>query len=71
MLSRAFFLKLLSFGKIRAAWGQVATANVGAYSSSLTYGLFGQGHLGLPMAAFSGGDNIPNPNLSSGFIDRT
>lgn len=54
----------LTYGKVRAAWGQVATANVGAYSSRLTYGLVGQGHLGLPMAGFSGGDNIPNPNLS-------
>ncbi|MDP4221820.1 MAG: SusC/RagA family TonB-linked outer membrane protein [Bacteroidota bacterium] len=54
----------LSYGKLRVAWGQVATANVGAYSSSITYGLFGQGHLGLPMAGFSGGDNIPNPNLN-------
>ncbi len=54
----------ISFGKLRAAWGQVATANVGTYSGSITYGLNGQGHLGLPMAGFSGGDNIPNPNLS-------
>jgi TonB-linked SusC/RagA family outer membrane protein len=54
----------LSYGKVRAAWGQVATANVGAYSARLTYGLSGQGHLGIPMAGFSGGDNIPNPNLS-------
>jgi outer membrane receptor protein involved in Fe transport len=56
--------KALTFGKLRASWGQVATANVGAYSSSITYGLFGQGHIGLPMAGFSGGDNIPNPNLN-------
>lgn len=56
--------EFLSYGKLRAAWGQVATANVGAYSSRITYGLSGQGHLGLPMAGFSGGDNIPNPNLS-------
>lgn len=56
--------EFLDYGKLRAAWGQVATANVGAYSSRITYGLSGQGHLGLPMAGFSGGDNIPNPNLS-------
>ena len=54
----------LSYGKLRAAWGQVATANVGTYSSSITYALNGNGHLGLPMAGFSFGDNIPNPNLS-------
>ena len=56
--------KWLSFGKVRAAWGQVATANVGAYSVNPTYGLLGQGHLGVPMGTFSFGDNIPNPNLS-------
>jgi len=65
VFSEAFTLpEWLSFGKLRAAWGQVATANVGAYSSTITYGLTGQGHLGIPMAGFSGGDNIPNPNLS-------
>jgi len=58
------FPQVLSFGKLRAAWGQVATANVGAYSSSITYGLLGNPHLGLAMGGFSGGDNIPNPNLS-------
>ena len=36
----------LSFGKLRAAWGQVATANVGAYSVNPTYSLYGSGHLG-------------------------
>jgi TonB-linked SusC/RagA family outer membrane protein len=56
--------KALSFGKVRAAWGQVATANLGAYSSSVTYGLTSVAHLGLPMAGFSFGDNIPNPNIS-------
>ncbi len=56
--------EVLTFGKLRAAWGQVATANVGAYSANLTYGLSGVAHLGLPIATFSGGDNIPNPNLS-------
>jgi TonB-linked SusC/RagA family outer membrane protein len=55
--------KVISFGKVRASWGQVATANVGAYAGNLTYGLTGQGHLGRPMAGFSGGANIPNPDL--------
>jgi len=55
--------QVISFGKVRAAWGQVATANVGAYAGNLTYGLNGQGHLNHPMATFSSGDNIPNPNL--------
>ncbi len=53
----------LSFGKVRAAWGQVATANVGAYAVVPTYSLLGQGHLGIPMGTFSFGDNIPNPGL--------
>jgi TonB-linked SusC/RagA family outer membrane protein len=55
--------QIISFGKVRAAWGQVATANVGAYAGNLTYGLVGQGHLGRPMAGYSSGGNIPNPNL--------
>jgi TonB-linked SusC/RagA family outer membrane protein len=54
---------ILSFGKLRASWGQVATANVGAYAGNLTYGLSGQGHLSIPMAGFSGYPNIPNPDL--------
>ena len=54
----------LSFGKVRAAWGQVATANVGAYSVNPTYSLLGAGHLNIPMGTFSFGDNIPNPDLS-------
>jgi len=56
--------EFLSYGKLRAAWGQVATANLGAYSGRVTYGLSGVSHLGLAMAGFSGGDNIPNPNIS-------
>jgi hypothetical protein len=42
----------------------VATANVDAYSSSITYGLLGNSHLQRAIAGFSGGDNIPDPNLS-------
>lgn len=53
----------LSFGKLRTAWGQVATANVGSYAVQPTYGLLGQGHLGIPMGTFNFGDNIPNPGL--------
>ncbi len=55
--------KVISFGKVRASWGQVATANVGPYAGNLTYGLLGQGHLGRAMAQYSSGGNIPNPNL--------
>jgi hypothetical protein len=53
-----------SYGKLRAAWGEVATANVGPYATAITYSLLGAGHLGIPMGTFSFGDNIPNPNLS-------
>jgi TonB-linked SusC/RagA family outer membrane protein len=55
--------KVISFGKVRAAWGQVATANVNTYGLASTYSLFAQGHLGRPLGSFSNGDNIPNPNL--------
>jgi len=55
--------KVLSFGKVRASWGQVATANVPTYGVNLTYSLYGQGHLGRPVANYSTGSNIPNPNL--------
>lgn len=54
----------LSFGKLRAAWGQVATANVGSYAVNPTYSLNGAGHMGTPLGRFSFGDNIPNPNLT-------
>jgi TonB-linked SusC/RagA family outer membrane protein len=60
--------KILSFGKIRAAWSQVATATVGAYNVNLTYTLQGQGHLGRPLGDYNNGNgtiggNIPNPDL--------
>ncbi len=64
VFSDAFTMpKVISFGKIRASWGQVATANVGGYSASIAYSLFSQGHLNRPLAQFASGDNIPNPNL--------
>ncbi len=53
----------LSFGKVRASWGQVGNASsVGAYSINNTYSL-GNPHLGRPLAGFSSGGNLPNPNL--------
>lgn len=57
---------VLSFGKIRASWGQVATATVTPYSVNNSYGLNGQGHMGKPMAQYAfanNGYNIPNANL--------
>jgi len=53
----------LSFGKVRVAWGQVATANLPAYRGNLNYSLFSQGHRDRALAQFSTGTNIPNPNL--------
>lgn len=58
----------LSFGKFRATWAQVATANYGPYRANLTYSLSGASHLGRTMATFSqaGGNNgtIPNPDIA-------
>lgn len=59
---------VLSFGKVRASWAQVGlTGSLNPYDVNLTYGLLGQGHLGIPMASFSGGQTnnatIPNANL--------
>lgn len=53
----------ISFGKLRASWGQTATANLGAYAANLTYGVNSISHLQRPMAVFSNGGNIPNPEL--------
>jgi TonB-linked SusC/RagA family outer membrane protein len=53
----------LSFGKVRASYGQVGAVNsVGPYSTNLTYSL-GNTHLGAPLAGYSSGNNLPNPNL--------
>ncbi|MBK8501252.1 MAG: SusC/RagA family TonB-linked outer membrane protein [Saprospiraceae bacterium] len=54
----------LSFGKFRASWAQVGAANIGAYSTNLTYSLK-DSHLGHTLASFTsaGGNDgsIPNP----------
>ncbi|HLT79979.1 MAG TPA: SusC/RagA family TonB-linked outer membrane protein [Cyclobacteriaceae bacterium] len=64
----------LSFGKIRASWARVATANLSPYNSNLTYSLNGAPHLGRSMATFSqaGGNNgtIPNPTLTPALSDE-
>jgi hypothetical protein len=53
----------LSFGKVRASWAEVGNANsVGAYATVPTYSL-GNPHLGHPMASFTSGTNLPNPDL--------
>ncbi len=56
--------KILSFGKLRASWGQVATANVFPYSINLAYQVDGQGHLGIPLGHYAFSNFLPNPNLS-------
>jgi TonB-linked SusC/RagA family outer membrane protein len=56
--------KVISFGKLRAAWGQVATANVYPYSTNPAYRVDGAGHLGIPMGGYASYANIPNPKLS-------
>ena len=58
----------ISFGKIRASWGQVATATVGAYDVNPAYLLEGSGLLGRPLANYDNGNgtlggNIANPDL--------
>ena len=58
------FLKgTLEFGKIRAAWGQVATANVDPYFINTSYTTLGRGHLGRPLGTYDTEWNIPNPSL--------
>jgi len=60
--------KVISFGKVRASYGQVATATVGAYAVNPAYQLVGSGHLGRPIADYNNGNgtlggNIANPDL--------
>ena len=56
---------ILSYGKARIAWGQVATVNLGAYNTSITYCLIEQGHLGFPLGGYDFG-SFPNPDISPG-----
>ncbi len=56
---------VLSYGKARIAWGQVATVNLGAYNTFISYNLVGQGHLGLPLGSY-GFDSFPNPDVAPG-----
>jgi TonB-linked SusC/RagA family outer membrane protein len=55
---------MLDYAKVRATYAEVG--GVGAaedpYGLSLTYGVFGQGHLGLPLGGITNG-SIPNANL--------
>ncbi len=69
---------ILSFGKLRASWGQVGSINAaaGAYSINNTYSLGGTSHLGRPLGYFTRANQtnsgtLPNsalvPLLSSEF----
>jgi TonB-linked SusC/RagA family outer membrane protein len=57
----------LSFAKLRASWAQVGLANIGPYSTLMTYSLNGNPHLGYTMGSFSSaggvGGSINNPLL--------
>jgi TonB-linked SusC/RagA family outer membrane protein len=53
----------LSFGKVRASWGQVGNvSSVNPYDTRVTYGA-GNNHLGRPLGGFTSGNNFPNPDL--------
>lgn len=65
VLSDAFrnLPSIFSYVKLRAGWAQVGNATVGAYNTSITYGLIGGNpHLGSTLGSFAF-SNIPNPNL--------
>ena len=59
----SFMKGILEFGKIRAAWGQVATANTDPYFINTAYTNLGMGHLGRAMGTYNDDWNIPNPSL--------
>ncbi|MDA0196197.1 MAG: SusC/RagA family TonB-linked outer membrane protein [Bacteroidetes bacterium] len=56
----------ISFGKLRASWGQVGLAGIGPYSVNTTYSL-NNPHRGRAMATYSGGggrfQTLRNPEL--------
>ncbi|MEO6639522.1 MAG: SusC/RagA family TonB-linked outer membrane protein, partial [Ginsengibacter sp.] len=51
-----------SYGKLRAAYGNVGGGEPNAYALVLTYNPVGQGYFGQPLVG-TGGGNIPNSNL--------
>lgn len=57
----------ISYAKLRAGWAQVGNATVGAYNTSVTYGLNSNSHVGTTLGGFAfaigQGGTIPNPNL--------
>ncbi len=53
----------ISFGKLRASWGQVGNASsVSPYQTTLLYGA-GLTHINRPLGGFTSGSNFPNPDL--------
>jgi TonB-linked SusC/RagA family outer membrane protein len=57
----------LSFGKFRASWAQSGIVTIGAYSTNLTYSLYGFSHVGYSLGSISSamgqGGGIPNSTL--------
>lgn len=63
VLSDAFQLpQAVTFAKLRASWAQVG-GDTDPYQLLLSYGLFGQGHLGQPLGGITSGQ-IPNTALT-------
>jgi len=63
IISDAFELpNWISFAKLRAGYSELAGGAPDPYSLGLTYGIFGQGHLGQSLGGISN-SSIPNENL--------
>jgi len=54
---------VVSFLKLRAGYSQVAGGADSPYALSLSYGIYGQGHLGASLGSISGG-TIPNSEIT-------
>jgi TonB-linked SusC/RagA family outer membrane protein len=54
---------MVSFLKLRAGYSQVAGGADSPYALSLSYGIYGQGHLGASLGNISGG-TIPNSEIT-------
>jgi hypothetical protein len=70
ILSEAFKMpEWVNFAKFRAGYSELAGGAPNPYSLGLTYGIFGQGHLGQPLGGISNG-SIPNANLVPYNVDE-
>ncbi len=62
VFSDAFTMpKFITFGKLRASWAQVG-GDTNPYQTSLTYSLWGQGHMGAALGRITQG-SVPNRDL--------